>query len=119
MKEWLERVENSLSKALQAIEVGDDIPKENMYILAPLFYSQENNMNNEQLLEEMCVEIDELFKHDCKCDKNSKFQYKFHYVSSNLHCYVVAEKIDEMKCDRIMEYVNDHINLFEDGYKYE
>jgi len=117
MKQWLERVESSLSKALEAIESGDEIPKENMYMLAPLFYSQVNNMNNEQLLREMSEENEEQFKEDCSHDENSKSQYKFHYVSSFLNCYVVAGKIDEMKFDRIMNYINENLNLFEEGYE--
>jgi hypothetical protein len=117
MKEWLERVKSSLSNALEAVESGDEIPRENMFVLAPIFYSQVNNMNNEQLLREMSEANDEQFKEDCSHDENSKFHYKFHYVSSFLNCYVVAGKIDEMKFDRIMNYVNENLNLFEEGYQ--
>lgn len=116
MKEWLKRVENSLSMALEAVENGDRMPRENMYMLAPIFYSQVNKMNNEQRLKEMSEINDEQFKEDCSHDENSKFQYKYHYVFSYLNCYVVAGKIDEMKLDRIMEYVNDKLDLFEEGY---
>ncbi|WGO98109.1 hypothetical protein QFX18_19060 [Saccharophagus degradans] len=119
MKEWLDRVRASLSKAIQAVELSDDIPRENMYILAPLFYSQENNMNSDHLLKRMCEEIDEQFREDCSHDENSKYQFKFHYVSSYLQCYVVAGKIDEMKFDRIMDYVNGELELFDDGYEIE
>lgn len=34
-----------------------------------------------------------------------------------LNCYVVAGKIDEMKFDKIMDYINEKLNLFEDEYK--
>ena len=53
---------------------------------------------------------------DWSVDKDSKNQYKFHYVSSYLYCYVVAGKIDEMKYDRIMEYVCGEMELFIDDY---
>lgn len=117
MKEWLERVQESLSMALDAVENSSNISKENMYMLAPIFYSQANHSNNEQLLSEMSEAIEEQFMEDCSHDENSKFQYKFHYVSSYLYCYVVAGKIDEMKCDQIMEYVNDELDLFEKDYE--
>lgn len=119
MKEWLDRVNKSLSKAMTALEVSDEIPKESMYMLAPLLYSQENNMADEHALKEMCEEIEEQFVEDCSHDKNSKYQYRFHYVSSYLQCYVVAGKIDEIKFDRIMDYINSQIQLFEDGYECE
>ncbi|MCU7812574.1 MAG: hypothetical protein KZQ77_15305 [Candidatus Thiodiazotropha sp. (ex Notomyrtea botanica)] len=103
--------------ALLAVENSNNIPKENMYMLAPIFYSQANHMNNEQLLNEMSEANEEQYKEDCSHDENSKYQYKFHYVSSYLYCYVVAGKIDEMKYDRIMDYVNHELDLFEQGYE--
>lgn len=116
MKEWLCRVKKSLSMALQAIESGDDIPEINMYMLAPVFYSQVNHMNDEHLLQEMSEVNDEMFKEDCSHDEGSKYQYKFHYVSSYLYCYVIAGKIDELKYDRVMDYICGELDLFEEGY---
>ncbi|WP_338454202.1 hypothetical protein [uncultured Alteromonas sp.] len=49
MKEWLKKVENALSKALKSVDSSDEIPRENMYMLAPIIYSQVHNMNNGQL----------------------------------------------------------------------
>lgn len=112
MNEWVERVEKSLSLAMQAIENSGEIPQENMYMLAPILYSQENHMNNEQLLAEMSETNEDQFQNDCSHDAKSKYRYKFHYVSSYLYCYVVAGKIDEFKYDNIMEYVNNEIDLF-------
>lgn len=117
MKEWQEIVRKSLSMAIQAVENGSSIPKENMYMLAPIIYSQVNHMSNDQLLNEMSEANENQFKEDCSHDENSKFQYKFHYVSAYLHCYVVAGKIDEMQYDRLMDYINDKFNLFKEGYE--
>lgn len=44
-------------------------------------------------------------------DEKSKDQYKFHYVSSYLFCFVVAEKIDDFKYDEVMGYVNSEMDL--------
>ena len=117
MKEWLIRVEKSLENALFAVEGG--VPENNMYMLAANFYSEERHMNNDQLFKEMVDRNDQQFQHDCSCDPKSKYQYKFHYVASYLSCYVVAGKIEEMKYDRIMEYVCDRIDLFTDDYEYD
>ena len=117
MKEWLIRVENSLDKALLAVEGG--VPENNMYMLAPNFYSEEKHMNSDQLFKEMVDRNEQQFQDDCSCDPQSKYQFKFHYVSSYLSCHVTAGKIDEMKYDRIMEYVCDRIDLFTDDDEYE
>ena len=117
MNQWLVKVQNSLDKALEAVETG--VPKENMYMLAPIRYSEEHHMNNDQLIQEMIESNEIQFKQGCKYDSESRKQFKFHYVSSYLYCYVIAGKIDEMKYDRIMEYVNDRVNLFTEDYSYE
>lgn len=115
MKEWLERVKVSLDLAEKAIDSAGDIPRENMYMLAPHFYSQVNHMNNAALLDEMSRVNQAQYEQDCAHDEKSRYRYRFHYVSSFLYCYVVAGKIDEAKYDRIMDYVNDRLDLFEDG----
>ena len=96
MTKWLNRAKASLDKALEAAERGG-IPLENLYILAPILYSQENHTNNEALLQAMSEANEEQVASDCSIDDRSRFQYKFHYVSSYLYCYVVAGKIDEFK----------------------
>jgi hypothetical protein len=111
MIEWLNRAEASLKRALEVAERGD-IPKQNLYMLASILYSQEFHTNDEALLQAMSEANEEQVARDCSIDDQSKLQYKFHYVSSYLYCFVVAGKIEEMKYDRIMDYVNDEMDLF-------
>ncbi len=113
MEKWLIEVKEALSEALKAISSGD-IPKENMYQLASLFYSKRNHMNNDSLFEAMNHEIDEQVKSDWSFDPNSKLHYKFHFVSSYLICFVIAGKIDEFTYDQIMDFVNQKLDLFEE-----
>jgi hypothetical protein len=112
---WLKAASTSLLDALKKAEEGD-IPLQNLYMLAPILYSEENNTNNETLIQEMIEANDQQVATDWSLDENSKNQYKFHYVSSYLYCYVVAGKIDEMKYDRIMEHVCGEMELFTDDY---
>ncbi len=115
MIEWLNRVQGSLDKALEAKE-GGNIPEENLYMLAPLFYSQEMNTNNDALLSAMAAANEKQVQADCSVDEASRFQYKFHYVSSYLFCFVVAGKIDERKYDKIMDFVTGKMDLFTSDY---
>ncbi|AZQ85038.1 hypothetical protein EKO29_14245 [Colwellia sp. Arc7-635] len=113
MKKWLIESEESLSKAMEALK-GGGIPKENLYKLAPLYYSEKRKTNNESLIQEMCDVNDQQIEQDCSFDPDSIKRYKFNYVSSYLYCYVVAGKMDDFKHDNIMEYVNSHMDLFSD-----
>ncbi|RJG35956.1 hypothetical protein [Motilimonas pumila] len=115
MKKWLIEVEEALSEALNAISDGG-IPSGNMYMLASIFYSKRQNMNNTALINEMSDATDQMVKEDWSYDERSKYQYKFHFVSAYLFCFVVAGKITEMKYDQIMEFVNGQMDLFTEGY---
>jgi hypothetical protein len=115
VKKWLEAAEASLKEALAAAESGS-VEKQNLYMLAPILYSKKQNMNNEALIQEMTNANDEQVARDWSYDENSKRQYKFHYVSSYLYCFVVAGKLEELKYDEIMEYICSKMDLFTDDY---
>ena len=114
MKNYLELSKEALARAEAACDSGE-IPKENMFLLAPIFYAEVNKTNNNALLKQITQEIEDIVYEDWKHPK-SKEQYKFHFVSSCLYGYVVAGKIDEFKYDEIMEYVNDRMDLFNADY---
>jgi len=118
MIEWLNRLEASLEKALDIAERGDVI-LENLYMLAPILYSEEMHTNDEVMFQEMSEVNERNVQRDWSVDPASKYQYKFHYVSSYLYCFVVRGKMDEKKYDRIMEYVTSRMDLFTDAYDIE
>ena len=111
MNKWLIESEESLSKALKIASDGS-IPLYNLYMLAPIIYSERQKTNNEALLQKMIKANDKQVSSDWSHDEESKSHYKFHFVSSYLFCFVVAGKIDEFKYDDIMEYVNENMDLF-------
>jgi len=118
MDEWLKEAKVSLADALEKAERGE-IPLQNLYMLAPILYSEKFNTRNAALLQEMVGANDEQVAQDWSHDERSKFQYEFHYVSSYLFCFVVAGKIDEMKYDQIMEFVCNEMDLFTSEYTSE
>jgi hypothetical protein len=117
MNKWLEKAERSLSEVIE-ISSGGSIPLQHLYMLAPVLYAKENSMDDDSLLQEMIEVTENQVAEDCSLDEKSIEQYKFHYVSSYLFCYVVAGKVEEMKYDRIMEYVCSKMDLFTDDYGY-
>lgn len=116
MKQWLKEAEESLSKAINMSKDGS-FPLHNLYMLAPLIYSEREKTNNEQMIKEMIDANDEQVKRDWSFDEESKNQYKFHFVSSYLFCFVVAGKIEERRYDEIMDFVNRKMDLFTDYYE--
>ena len=116
MKQWLNEVEESLAKALDISKDGS-VQLKNLYMLAPIIYSERQKTNNESLIQEMIEANDQQVKRDWSYDEESKNQYKFHYVSSYLFCFVVAGKIDEFRYDEIMDYINRKMDLFTNDYE--
>ena len=115
MKKWLKETEESLSEAIDSSKNGA-IPLHNLYMLAPIIYSERQKTKNESLIQEMIEANDKQVAKEWSLDEKSKDQYKFHFVSSYLFCFVVSGKIDEFKYDEVMEYVNSQMELFTDDY---
>jgi len=115
MKKWLVEIEDSLNQALEVAYQGS-IPLENLFMLAPVLYSQRQKMNNDAVLKQMVESTEKMVAQDVKDNEDSIYQYRFHFVSTYLYCFVVAGRFDELQYDRIMEYVNDNIILFTDDY---
>jgi hypothetical protein len=91
MKKWLTESKEALSEAIN-IANKSDIQIHNLYMLAPIIYSERHNMNNELLMQEMINANDEQVSRDWALDNDSKSHYKFHFVSSYLYCFVLADK---------------------------
>jgi len=112
---YLYEVKQSLADACKKSEDGS-MPLHNLYMIAPILYMDKHNSNDEQLLQEMMDANDEQVTRNWSLDDRSKEQYKFHYVSSYLYCFVIAGKFDEFKYDQIMEYVCSKMDLFTNDY---
>jgi len=115
---WLKEAEESLLAALNISKDGS-VPLQNLYMLAPIIYSERQNTRNEALIKKMIDANDRQVKEDWSHDERSKDQYKFHFVSSYLFCFVVAGKINELKYDETMDYVNSKMDLFTSDYSYQ
>lgn len=118
MDKWLDIAQKSLAEALEKASDGS-IRLENLYMLAPLMYSETYKTRDESLIQEMIDVTDEQVAEDWSHDEKSREKYKFHFVSSYLYCFVVAGKFDDFKYDQIMEYVCGKMDLFTDDYGIE
>ena len=115
MNKYLNEVKQSLADAHEKAKDGS-MPLHNLYMIAPILYMDNHNSNNEELFQEMTDANDEKVTMDWSLDDRSKEQYKYHYVSSYLYCFVIAGKFDEFKYDKIMEYVSSKMDLFTNDY---
>jgi hypothetical protein len=116
MEKWLKILEDSLNDAIEKAELAE-IEMQNLYMLAPILFSEKFDIKNKAKIQEMINVNDAQVAEDYSYDDESKYQYKFHYVSSYLRCFVVTDKLTEMNFDRVMDYACGEMDLFtEDNF---
>jgi len=112
---WLADAKEAYKYTLLKFECGDleitDIKE--LYTIAPLVAAEKNQIDDAEIIREMCDFISENAEQDFSVDEGSKNHYKFHFVISFINSHVPPEIITEMEGDRIMEYINDEWELFD------
>ncbi len=93
----------------------DIADKEEFYKVAPFIAAARNHIDSDEILQEMieCTAVNAA--HDFSVDAESKSKYQFHFVIAYVHAHVPPGIFTEMEADRIMDYVNDHWDLFENA----
>ena len=110
--DWLKEIQTALMSAiLQAKRESSDL--EHLFELAPDYVAKNRGITNTQTIAKMRSATVKTVLRDWIRDENSRNHYRFHFVISYIDSHVTAELIDEMPADRVMEYVNDSMNLFE------
>ena len=109
--QWLQEVRGAYETAQEATLNG---PYEllDIYKLAPAIAAKNRNIEDSELVDSLIEMAIEAAQADAALDAESRSRYKFHFVFSYLFAHVNAEWIDEMEADRIMEFLNDNLNLF-------
>lgn len=118
MEKWLNEVSRSLDEAIEAAS-REGVRLQKLYRLAPVLFARKHRINNDELIQEMIDEADAQVAEDASYDESSWDQYKFHYVSSYLFCFVITGELQELEYDRVMQYVNERMDLFSDDYGIE
>lgn len=113
MNEWLKEAKEALATALSVTD--DSQPADiSLYRLAPEIFANKHQELNGTSLQDMRAANEEQIKQDCLTDSTAIEHYRFNFVSSYLYCFVLSKMIDRFKYDEVMEYVNDHMDLFAD-----
>ncbi len=110
-RKWLKEVKLAYSKA-EREAAREGIDKIKMYRLAAKYVAKNRGISNTKTIESMIQWAEDDVAYGERVDPGSKLRFKFHFVSAYIHSHHVAELMDEMACDRVLEYVNDEWDLF-------
>ncbi len=113
MRKWLTEVNEVMREALSLVSSGE-LTHVSMYKLAPRMYAIRYNVRSDLMFKRMLHEVDEQVKIEWYSDAESKQQFRFHFVSSYLLCFLVDGKVTRKEYDQVMNYINKELDLFEE-----
>ncbi|MCY9879267.1 hypothetical protein OTK59_22240 [Vibrio natriegens] len=113
MDKWLTEVNEVMGEALDLVSSGE-LKYVSMYKLAPRMYVNRYNVPSDLMLKRILDEVDEQIKTEWYSDPSAKQQFKFHFVSAYLLCFLVDGKLTSKEYDQVMNYLNEEMELFEE-----
>lgn len=113
-KEWAEESLSAFNDAYKQLQEGSS-PVENKYEIfrhAPILASINRNINGTNRGIEMLSVIKDI-EHDFEIDNEAKGRYLFNFVYAYIQCHIYSELLEDMEVDRIINYINENYELFE------
>lgn len=114
-REWLADVQDAFQSACQRSQSRPP-PLSNLTELfntaAPIAAERRHIVDPDQI-QEMTEYVQEQVEADLKNGAELS-DYMFHFVISYIHAHTPAGILTELEADKIMAYVNDHWNLFDE-----
>ncbi len=112
-RHWLKEIQKALSAAEKKGK-RESIEIEYLYRYALDFVVKNRRITNRDSIEEIKKDIEDRVESDWGCEDESRRHYKFHFVSSYIFAHIPAGLLEEMWGDRVMEYINRNMDLFEE-----
>jgi len=110
-RKWLKEVKLAYSKA-ETIAVRESIQKNEMYRIAPILVAENRGIDSQEVVDQMVQYSAQDVAQGERVDPGSENNHLFHFVSAYIHSHHVAGLMDEMQCDRVLEYINCEWELF-------
>ncbi|GAB1256767.1 hypothetical protein NBRC116494_12690 [Aurantivibrio plasticivorans] len=111
-RNWLKEIKAAYAKAERdVIRDGKDL--NDLYIYAVKYVAKNRGINNKDTIREIIQHSFDAIKIDIKNDPESANHHVFHFVSTYIYSHCFADLKDELECDKIMDYVNNEWDLFE------
>lgn len=114
---WLEDAQRAYEEVKESYNANllDIGGKDELYKVASLIAAERRGIEDDRVVAEMARFTVENTENEFSVDPESKYQYQFQFVIAYVHAHVPAGIFTEMEGDRIMDYLNDHWDLFENA----
>jgi hypothetical protein len=115
--QWLSDVQDAYENAIYSFEnglLGIEVIEE-LYKSAAQVAANNRGIGDPEILDEMYSFSTEPVEHDFSLNPAERAKYKFQFVIAYIHSHVPAGYFTEMEGDRIMDYVNEKWDLFDEA----
>ncbi|WP_428610349.1 hypothetical protein [Sedimenticola sp.] len=112
---WAEEAFDAFNQAYTELADGKSPlnTKYELFRIAPVFASINREINGTDRGMSMLSVIEEI-ERDFEVDIEAEERYLFNFVYVYIHSHTYADLLDGMEADRMMDYINDNYELFED-----
>ncbi|GAB1259350.1 hypothetical protein [Aurantivibrio plasticivorans] len=111
-RNWLKEIKAAYIKAERDVQRdGKDFI--DLYIYAVKYAAKNRGIDDKDTIREIIRHSFDAIKIDIKNDPESANHYVYHFVSTYIYSHYFADLVDEIECDKIMDYVNKEWDLFE------
>ena len=114
MRHWRSDVLSSFERAAKLFDRGESGLNDwrDLYKLAPTIAARNRGISSQATLSYMSEYANEGVEHDHRVEPKNKEHVLFHFTSAYIDAHVAAGLVGELEADRIMDYLNENIDLF-------
>jgi hypothetical protein len=113
-RHWRADILAAFERALKQYDSGATEVEElkDLYKLGATIAAENREIKDPTVIKRMAEYAEELVEEDHALGPENEYQVLYHFVSAYLFAHVPANILKEMEADRIMDYVNDTVDLF-------
>ncbi|MFT4582203.1 MAG: putative metalloprotease [Gammaproteobacteria bacterium] len=113
-RHWLRAIQRAYERAQNAVARGE-IAKLDIHRLAPRLAAKERRFNDSNEIETMIDATVTAVEEEARIDEEARGKIKFHFVSAYVFAHVHMEHLEELEADRLMDYLNESWDLFDEN----
>ena len=113
-RNWLKEVQLAYGKATREL-ARRNITISEIYTLAPEYVAKNRGIKDAKKIQDILDWIIANVAQEKELEPDAKGTHRFHFVSAYIIGHQIAGLLDEMACDRIIDYINSEWDLFSDA----
>lgn len=113
-RNWLKEIQTAYTKAERDV-VRDDVDVKRIYVYAVKYAAKNRGIKDKGLISEIVKHAVDAVKLELQNDPDTENNCRFNFVSTYIYSHYYADLLNEIECDKIMDYVNREWDLFENS----